>query len=332
MSTIPLNDDNRKDADFNLVVESSTRSDAIFPAPPGWTSEVHSFSPLTFRAHIHSQQHFTISHNDSEPVPPSILTIPDIGQGENTFCAFFEFCRRSKHCPQLDIAPAHYHTCMPGHELDAPNLSPSDNISMDAIVSAVLALIEKRNIPRIAGFGIGYGATVLLHAAAKAPQKFSALFLISPVISASYWQEWLTQTTDSLVSRQLGIGLSRRTKDRLLARWLSHMMNEDSSGPAVALEEDLDRRNATNVLRLLSEDTSRQSATPILKNIKSRALLVTGKESSLKFHVDDNMNEFNLENVSRLDLPNVGSLVHDEEPERVARALSLFLQGIPGFS
>lgn len=48
-------------------------------------------------------------------------------------------------------------------------------------------------------------------------------------------------------------------------------------------------KNSTNFPLFLSEDTWRQSTILKFKNIKSRALLASGRESSLKFQVDDNM-------------------------------------------
>lgn len=335
-------DPNPPSVDFDIVVESALRTDSVFPPPPQWKSQTLTIPPITVRTHIHPASlsatmtsTLASAPSSSDRPPPSILTIPDVGQGESSFCAFFQHCRRSETCPQLDISQMHYHVCLPGHHLDAPNIPPSTDVSMPTIVEAILKLIHQRNISRLVGIGIGYGATALLRAATSNPKiksVFAGLVLISPVIAPSAYSERVTQTSDNVLSRQLGLGLTRRTKDRLMSRWLSDTMNEDSNSPVELLEEELDRRNANNVLRMLAEDTWRQDASTVIKDLKSRVLIITGKDSTLRYHVDDYISQFDAQNVSRLDIVDAGSLVHDEQPDRVSKALSLFLQGITGFS
>lgn len=309
---------------FNVVVESFD-SDFGFSSPESWTSQSFTIEPLRI------QEHLPPDSEQKDSTTPSILTFPDIGQGESVFSPFFHHCDRSNLCPQIKIAKAHYHTCFPGHYSGSPSLSTSDDISMSALTRSIISLIDRCQISKIIGFGIGLGATVLLRAAAQIPTKFSGLVLISPIIYPSSYAERFSQSTDGLFSRQLGLGLTRRTKDRLLARWLSYQTNEESSGPAQALEEELDRRNPYNVQLALAEDTWREDASEIIKQAKTRILLVTGKASALRYHVEDAIEKFDAENVSRIDVVGAGSLVHDEDPDRIARAVSLFLQGIPGF-
>lgn len=202
---------------------------------------------------------------------------------------------------------------------------------MSALVRAVISLIDRFSIRRVVGFGIGLGAVVLLRAAAAIPPKFCGLVLVSPMIAPSSMPERVSTSIDGFFSNQFSLGLTRRIKDQFLSRWLSDAIKAENFGVVNAVEEDLDRRNPNNVLRILAEDTGRGDASQIISQITARVLLVTGKESSLHFHVADYINEFNAQNSSWLDVPDVGSLVHDEAADRVAKPLALFLQGIPGF-
>lgn len=315
-------------ADNVQVVVDSSQGDGAFPTPPSWTSQSYIIEPLKFEQH----KPFHSTNQSEITTAPSILTFPDIGQGESSLSPFFQYCRRSKTCWQIDVAQAHYHTCFPGHEINAPNLFPQVDTSLPAIVRAITTLIERYQISRLVGFGVGFGAVVLLRAAAQMSTKFAGLVMVSPVISPSPISERFHQITDGLVSRQLGLGLTRRTKDRFLARWLSDQTIEQHSGPGQALEEELDRRNAHNVLHMLAEDTWREDSSKIINQVTTRILLITGKASTLRYHVEDSIGYFDPKNTSRLDVPDVGSLVHCEDADRVARSLSLFLQGIPGFS
>lgn len=316
-------------SDFDIVVESAARTEEIFAPPPGWASEVLSYEPLTVRAHTNPTVS-TYTDAKTRP-PPSILTVPDVGLGDSTFSAFFQFCRRDGACRELQLAPAHYHACLPGHEQNAPNLASSSDVSMGAIVGALSQMLAQQDVSRVIGVGIGLGATALLRAASAAPERFAGLVLISPVFEATALSERVSHGAETALARQLGFGLSRRTKDRFLYRWLSDSMIEANASSSTALEEELDHRNPNNVLRILAEDTWREDASSLIKDIRSRVLVVTGKESSLKYHSDNHFAEFDPANSSRLDIVDAGSLIHDEAPDKLAQSLSLFLRGT-GFS
>lgn len=159
------------------------------------------------------------------------------------------------------------------------------------------------------------------------PTRFAGLVLVSPIIYAASTLERMGFAFDGLFTRQLCLGLSRRAKDQLIARWLSYDSIETNFSLVQTVEEGLDRLNATNVTRILSVEMWRDDVSADVPKI-GRCLLVTGKESSLRWHVNDCYGEFKAENTSWLDVASVGSLVHEESTEEFARSLSLFLQGI----
>lgn len=305
---------------LGLVIASST-AESNFPAPLGWRVSSHVVEPLTFETHTSPR---------SDP-GPAIITFSDVGQSETAFAPFFQYCRQEDACPQLELASVHYHTCFPGHFTDSPSLSPSDDSSLDAIVQAISTLIDFYQINRLVGLGIGLGGTMLLRANAKHPKIFSGLFLISPIIAPASIIERVTQTADDLVSSSLGLGLTRRVKDRFIARWVSDSTREHLFSAVQILEEDLDRRNPTNVTKMLSQEAWRGDSSQCIEKVTSRVMLATGKESQLRYHVNDAFELFDPKQSTWLDLAETGSLVHDEMPDQLGQALSLFLQTISGF-
>lgn len=306
---------------LGLVIASSI-AESNFPSPFGWRVSTQSIEPLTFEVHT-SQR--------ADP-GPAVITFSDIGLSETAFAPFFQYCRRENACPQLDFASAHYHTCFPGHFTDSPTLSSSEDVSFDAVVQAISTLIDFYQIKRLIGLGVGLGGTMLLRANAKHPKIFSGLVLISPVIAPATMTERIFQAADDLLNSSLGLGLTRRVKDKFIARWVSDSTREHLFGAVQILDEDLNRRNPSNVMKMLSQDAWRGDSSDCIKKVTSRVMLITGKDSQLRFHVNDAIELFDSKQSTWLDIAEAGSLVYDEMPDRVGKALSLFLQTIPGFS
>lgn len=136
---------------------------------------------------------------------------------------------------------------------------------------------------------------------------------------------------DCFFARNITLGVSKHVKEKLLCRWLSSETQESNDTLTNELEESIDRLNATNVVRFVAEDSNRQSMENIIKDVKSKLLIITGKNSSLRHHTDDIYASLNPTLTSRLDVADSGSLVFNEYPEIVAQAISLFLQGFPGY-
>lgn len=306
---------------LGLVVEDQHSTGSNFPPPPGWQASTYFINPLSFEVHKSPRT------TDGS----AILTFPDIGQSEAAFSPFFQYCLRENACPQIDLAYAHFHTCFPGHTTNSPSLS-SDDVSINSMIRALITLVERFEIHRLLAIGVGFGATMLVQLSAKMPKIFSGLVLISPIIFPASYPERLYQGAHNLLGTSLGLGLTRRVKDSFMARWLSSSTREELCGAQSSLEEDLDRRNPINVLRLMYVEAWREDCLPLISKITCRVLLASGKASTLHFHANDALSSFNPKDCTWLDVAEVGSLVHDEAPDRMAAALSLFLQTISGFS
>lgn len=308
---------------FDIAVESVGTSSTL-AVPPGWTSSTHKVGAVTVEAHVHPTP-------TTKSLGPPVITVHDVGMNApSCFGSFFAFCRTAEaKCPELDSAAAHYHLTAPGHEPDAPTLPSSDAIDIDTLVRAAGEVIDRFELPRAIGFGVGIGAAVMLRAAIQKNVTFAGLILISPLIEPAGIVEKMTVGADGMFSRGFGLGLSRRAKDRFLWRWLRDDTRDLNFSLVQNLEDGLDRLNPANLTRFLAADSWRDDITQDLKSIKAKVLLVTGKESALRHHSADRFHQFDPEHASWLDVQECGSLVHEEYPEQMAQSVSLFMQGIP---
>ena len=313
----------RAEAPFGVAVEPVGASSALH-IPVGWKSTSHRIGP----AHIDVHTHPTPTNKS---LHPPIITVHDVGMNAaSCFASFFAFCRSpAAACPELDSASAHYHLTAPGHEPDARTLPQEDGLDIESLVTLVLAVIDRYSLTRAIGFGVGIGAAVLVRAALRRNDVFAGLILISPLLEPSGVLEKVSVGADGMLSRGFGLGLSRRTKDRFMCRWLKDDSREENPTLVQSLEDGLDRLNPANLTRLLAADSWRDDVSAELKKIKAKVLVVTGKESALRHHAAEAFHLFNPELSSWLDVHECGSLVHDEYPEQMAQSLSLFMQGIP---
>lgn len=300
-----------------VLIDPATEQSILMP-PTGWAVSTHQVN--NFSVVVHQRP-----RSNTSAIPP-ILTLSDVGNNSDSLAPFFSTCRAGT-CPEIDAASAHIHLTLPGHQPAAPLLPASESIDIDRLVNTIAQVMDRFELTKIIALGVGLGAAVLLRAAIKDPTKFAGLVLISPLIYASSTFERLGVATDAMFTRQLGLGLRRSTKDRFLTRWLSDDSRAENFALVQSVEEGLDRLNPGNVSKMVSVDVWRDDVSQMVGKI-GRCLLVTGKESSLRWHVNDCFGNFNGEYTSWLDIQGSGSLVHEEHAEQVAESLALFLQCI----
>lgn len=307
---------------FDLFVDGGDNEPG-FQAPPGWQSKEHTVAGLGVRV-LSRLPDAVESRRRAFGIP--IITFHDIGMNAATcFRPFFTFCRMSGSCPELDAAYAHFHITAPGHTHDAPTLPSSTSVAIPDLVKGVEKVIERFGVTRAIGFGVGIGATILLRAAVALPSTFAGLVLVSPVLFPAGYIERASVAMEAVYAR--GLGLGRRAKDRFLIRWLSQETCDTNHDLTQIMEDGLDRLNTSNLVRFMSSEAWREDASHIVANVKSKVLLISGKQSPLHHHSAECFASFKPEMTSWLDIDGAGSLLLEENPERVARALSLYLQG-----
>lgn len=308
--------------DFDLVVESQPGVQTL-EVPPNWTTDTFIVRDVTVEVHIHPRQ-------STMTTGPPILTFHDVGQNAAiAFGPFFSNFRRTH--SHIDAASAHYHLTAPGHMPDEPECGSSVGFGMDDMVKAVLDLLDRVQVPRCVAFGIGLGGAILIQAAATRPKAFAGLVLISPVLHPAPRWDRISTTFEGFFSKNLGMGLTQRMKDRFFYRWLSDDTRESNFSVSQSLEEGLDRLNTRNLLQFLETDMWRTGVVEYISKVKAKVLLITGKDSSLREQTADLFSSFDPSNSSWLDVADCGSLAHDEFPDKVAESVSLFLQGFTGY-
>ncbi len=310
---MPTDDDDL----FEIVVEQQGNATA-FEVPDGFRYDQHTVGDLDVQVVIPPRG------ATSKPRAP-IVTFHDVGMNAPLcFSAFFSYCRTSGACPELDTAAAHYHITAPGHFPNAPAL-PNAPYGVNELAAGVLQVLERFQLRRSIGFGFGIGCTVLTQAALNDTNAFGGLVMVSPLFySASLWERTFT-SADAIYTQ--GLGLGRRAKDRFLERWLSVNARDYNHDLVQHIEDELDRLAPSNLAAFLSAEASRPDLSAKMKELQMRVLLVTGRDSPLRYHVDDAFPNFNPSKVTWLDVMDQGSFVLEETPDRVAKALALYLQG-----
>lgn len=308
--------------DFDLVVEGSGTS-PVFALPAGWCSAERTVGSLTVT--VVEPVAGSEAAKTSNGIP--IVTFHDVGLSASTcFASFFTFAHAAGGCPELYGASAHYHVTAPGCAPDAPSLPASFPFkSFGELGADVNAALGELGVRRAIGLGAGAGASVLAESARGAPRLWAGLVLVSPLVSASGYFERGVAVADGAYVR--GLGLGGRVKERFLRRWLSQETIDGRREVVSVLDASVDRLNAGNVVRYMEAEAWRDGLVGHLREIKAKVMLVTGRESMAREESADNFCELDPERTTWVDVPGAGGLVHEEVPERVAKGLSLFLQG-----
>lgn len=307
---------------FDIVVEDSGTS-PVFALPAQWTCEEKQVGDLSVTVVQPLQGSEAASHANGIP----IVTFHDVGLSASTcFASFFAYAHAAGGCPELYAASAHYHMTAPGCASDAPTLPASHPYQSFADLGGLAnSALKELGVTRAIGLGVGAGSSVVAEAARAAPRLWAGLVLVSPLLSASGYLERGLAAADGAYVR--GLGLGGRVKDRFLRRWLSPEAVESQNELVAVLDASVDRLNASNVARYMQAEAWRDGLSGHLREIKSKVMLVTGRESQLREDTANGFSELDPTRTSWVDVPGAGGLVHEEVPDRVGTALSLFLQG-----
>lgn len=306
--------------DLPILVSPSETSP--LPPPPHWTSSVQYFPPLTVTIHSPPKS----APHTSRILP--LLFLPDLALTSATFSSLLLHARPPPPpvCPELLQATHHFHVSLPGHDPDAATLTISPNFP--DILDALDKLFEKFELSSVVGFGVGLGAHILIKSALEKRARFKALILVSPLLYGPGTLDRAGFTWDSVMGASVGWGLSRKVKDRLLRRWLSDDAMEENVDLVRTMEDAIDRLNPHNVLKVMEMEMSRDDISAKVAELP-RCLLITGKNSHLRWHVADLLHKFNTERTAHLDVHDCGGLAHEEHSEEVAMSVALLLQGVP---
>lgn len=139
----------------------------------------------TFKSNV------TNVNNNQQPIRPVIITYHDIGL--NYFSNFESFFTRSYVKIMLQNFRI-YHINAPGQEENAENLSSNYIFpTMDDLSDQLAEICRYYKIEQFIGFGYGAGSNVLSRFALHRPDMVEGLFLINPSATTSTWTEWFYQ-------------------------------------------------------------------------------------------------------------------------------------------
>ncbi|XP_072929898.1 protein NDRG3-like [Epargyreus clarus] len=254
----------------------------------------------------------------------AIITYHDLGLNyAANFQAYFNFVDMRAILDQFCI----YHVNAPGQEEGAPTL-PEDYVypTMDVLASQIDFVLGHFGIRSFIGFGVGAGANIMARYAMNSPNKVDALILINCTSTQAGWTEWLYQKINT---RQLrSSGMTQGARDYLMWHHFGRSNDDRNQDLAYVYKECFSQVNPVN-LSMFIDSYLRRSDLNISREgntIKVPVLNVTG---ALSPHVDDTVTfngRLDPAKTSWLSISDCG-MVLEEQPNKIAEAFRLFLQG-----
>jgi pimeloyl-ACP methyl ester carboxylesterase len=186
----------------------------------------------------------------------------------------------------------------------------------------LLAVLDALDLEQVDLVGVSMGGGIALNFALDHPQRVDSLVLISPAIVA--W-EWSQQWRD--LWRPL-VELARAGHlDEARQRWWQHPLfaTVRDSGAAASLHDAISRYSGSHWLR----DSHRPMAPDVerLFRLQARTLLLTGELDLPDFRLIADLIAASVPELTRLDLPGCGHLLHLEQTATCARQIGHFLRG-----
>ncbi|KAI3386818.1 hypothetical protein SNEBB_000741 [Seison nebaliae] len=257
----------------------------------------------------------------------SIITLHDLGaNGLNQMLPFFlhqDLAVITRH--QFSII----HVTAPGQENKTRTISEFP--TMDQLSSNIFKLIRTMNIQQYVVFGVGFGANVLARLAKYDNERCVGAVLFNISSSKCGWLEWYYQKwniwyllshtyTDAIHQYILWHHFGSRTMNdnpELVEDYGSIINNEINPYNLGLLIQTYTQRTDLNIVREMKEN-----------NIKCPSLFIIGNFSD---HEDDTEYSFSRvpsNEASFMKIQDCGGAPLLEQPEQVAEAFRLFLQGL----
>lgn len=272
-----------------------------------------------------------------------IVTFHDLGLNHvSNFQAFFNYHLM---VPVLEQMPV-FHINAPGQEDDAEEL-PSDYSypSMSQMADSVRTVCNYYGIKHVICIGVGLGANVMARVALKNPDLVDGLFLINPVPSSAGWTEWAYQRRNIYYLQTLESGLSRLSNDgysrvSFPQCVIDHLIWHHFGSPTEERNTDLMNmfKGYFSGLKIRPKNLSALIESYLARDdigvsrddgneIKCSTLIICGNDSP---YLEDSiqMNQrLRPDRSGWMKLFDCGMAL-DEQPQKVAEAFILFVQGL----
>ena len=262
------------------------------------------------------------------PQGPCLLTLHDLGlNGFSNFCNFF----RSPGCAGVLAKFCVLNLSLPGQEGGAASLPGHYRYpSPEELVCLVETVLEQLQVRHCVVLGVGLGGYLALSLAVKSPALVDGLVLVNTSSCSSGWVEWAYS--------KVNIHSLRRTKtlpDSVLEFLLWHHLGpssrqrggrEDCLAPLYR-QYFASEVNPANLSLLLQSWASRRDISLHRKTVKMPVLNMVGDRCPyLDATITFNM-KVDPAKTTWMKINNAG-MVLEEQPDKVAEALGLFLQGL----
>jgi len=275
---------------------------------------------------------------DGNPLGPAIITFHDLGLNHlSNFQAFFASPYMSAVLAKFSI----YHINAPGQEMGAEDLSVPYP-SIDQLSQIVEYVCHNYGISIFTGLGVGLGANVLIRLARRRPKLVEGLVLLNCSSGSSGWVEWAYHKVNIQQLKKV------RTVPDSVVEWLIwyHLGNLTGRGLDTISLASIYRQHFTSHLSPanlggLTHSYASRTDLGLARDLSPLGKTLRGARRSLSMPVLNMVGdqsphiEATVTLNGRLDPAlttwmKVGEagMVLEEQPQKVAEAMLLFLQGL----
>ena len=185
----------------------------------------------------------------------------------------------------------------------------------------LLAILDASEIERCDLVGVSMGGAIALNFTLDHPERVRSLVVISPGLVGWEWSDAWRALWQPIIDHARGgeLAVARRL-------WWEHPLfsTTRASGAGQALFD--------SIMRFAGEQWIHDDHEPMLPDLerlhllKVRRLLMSGGRDFEDFRVIASLIEASASDVQRIEHPGLGHLLHLEDPEHCARAISSFWQ------
>ena len=275
------------------------------------------------------------------PQGPTLVTLHDLGlDGFSNFQSFFN-------CPSMRSILTKfciYHITAPGQQPGATDIpAQSSYPNMDQLSEVVECVCQHYSVSHCVGLGVGMGANVLVRLASRRQKLIDGLIVINCNSQTSGWMEWAYHKVNMKAIKK-GRRLPDSVVDYLVWHHLGSIGKEKGSGhvcPAAMYRQYFQTEvNPANLAHLLQSYVNRSDLN-ITRDKSSSAKIKPGAPATLQVPVLNIVGdrsphvEATVTLNGRLDPAKCtwmkirdAGMVLEEQKEKVAEAIGLFLQGL----
>ena len=267
-------------------------------------------------------------YKTGNPQGPNLVTLHDIGlNGFSNFNTFWTHGASSGVVSKFCVL----NITLPGQESGATQLPTHYSYpGMEDMVTMVEVVLDQLRVNHCILMGVGMGGYIGLNIAVKSPKLVDGLIAINTTSSSAGWMEWACHKVNISSLRRANT-VPESVLDFLIWHHLGNSAKdrESKNFGLVSLYKSYftTEINPTNLSLLLQSYANRKELNLTRASIKMPVLNIVGESSP---HVDATINmnmKVDPAKSTWMKISNAG-MVLEEQPEKVAEAIILFLQGL----